>query len=77
MGSLLGIPVACTFLWWWWPEATGFITDPFAVIMMVGIVICDLVYPFALAAVRKTEVMLDDGTLVAGWSPEAQAKKRA
>lgn len=77
VGSLIGLPIATTFLWWHWPEANGFVTDPFAIIMMVGTVICDVLYPFAIATVRKTEVILDDGTIVAGWSPEAQAKKRA
>jgi hypothetical protein len=45
--------------------------------MMVSIVLCDLLYPLVIWEVRKTEVVLDDGTVVAGWSPEAKAKKRA
>lgn len=76
VGSLLGLPIACTFLWWYWPEANGFVTDPFAIMMMIWTVLCDLLYPFCIATVRRTEVVLDDGTVVAGWSPEAQAKKR-
>ncbi|KAH8174904.1 PaxB protein [Sarocladium implicatum] len=75
IGSLLGLPVACVFLWWYWPEANGFVTDPFAIIMLLAIAACDILCPFVIAAVRKTEVVLADGSVVARWSPEAQAKR--
>jgi hypothetical protein len=53
------------------------VTDPFAIVMLVAIGLCDVLCPFVIASVRKTEVVLVDGTVVASWSPEAQARKRA
>lgn len=45
--------------------------------MLVAITLCDVLCPFVIASVRRTEVILEDGTVVASWSSEAQARKRA
>jgi hypothetical protein len=59
--------VLCNVLmWWYWPEAHGFVVSPWGVAMWGTALGCDLVYPFLLRQVRKTEVVLADGRVVRG-----------
>ena len=62
-------------LWWYWPEAHGFFVHPFGVFLAITCTGCDVVYPFILAHVRKTEQRLPDGRLVAGTG--AATKKQS
>ncbi|CAI6090194.1 unnamed protein product [Clonostachys chloroleuca] len=75
VGSQMGLPLACGLLWWYWPEAHGFIFHPVSGIIIGTSLLCDIAYPFALAYVRGTERILPDGTIVAG-SFEAHAKEK-
>lgn len=75
VGSQMGLPLACGLLWWYWPEAHGFILHPVSGIIIGTSLLCDIAYPFALAYVRGTERILPDGTIVAG-SFEAHAKEK-
>ncbi|EXV04588.1 hypothetical protein X797_002269 [Metarhizium robertsii] len=68
LGTQLGLPGTCVLLWWFWPEAHGFVFHPISVIIVGTSLLCDLAYPFLLAHVRATERVLPDGTIVAGDS---------
>ncbi|KAL3962381.1 hypothetical protein ACCO45_003904 [Purpureocillium lilacinum] len=65
-GTQLGLPGTCFLLWWYWPEAHGFVWHPLSIIIVGTSMACDVAYPFVLAHVRKTERVLPDGTVVAG-----------
>lgn len=64
VGTFMGLPVACTLLWWYWPEAHGFVLHPLGVFLIGSATFCDIVYPFVLCYVRTTEKTLVDGTVV-------------
>lgn len=72
----MGLPVSCGLLWWYWPEAHGFIFHPLSIIIVGTATICDIAYPFVLAHVRATERILPDGSVVSGESGEAAEEKR-
>lgn len=72
----MGLPVACTLLWWYWPEAHGFIFHPVSIIIMVTVLICDLAYPFVLAHVKARERVLADGSVISGEVVSAEEKKQ-
>ncbi|KFH42800.1 hypothetical protein ACRE_064550 [Hapsidospora chrysogenum ATCC 11550] len=76
VGTQLGLPASCGFLWWYWPEAHGFIFQPLSIIIVGTATICDIAYPFVLAHVRATERILPDGSVVSGESREAAEEKR-
>lgn len=62
-------------LWWYWPEAHGFVLHPLGIFIIGTATCCDIAYPFVLAHVRSTERVLPDGTVVAG-EENANDKKR-
>lgn len=66
VGTVMGLPVSCILLWWYWPEAHGFVFHPLALFFVGTSVLCDLAYPFLLAYVRTTERVLPDGSLADG-----------
>lgn len=78
IGTAMGLPVTCTLLWWYWPEAHGFVFHPVSIIIMGTTFVCDLAYPFLLAHVRKTEVVFPNGMIVAGDAAgtDAAAEKK-
>lgn len=67
LGSFTGLVVLYAVMWWHWPEAHSFFLNPFAVFLSALFVIPDLIYPFVLYHVRKTEVQLPDGRLVSAY----------
>jgi hypothetical protein len=71
----MGLPVSCFLLWWYWPEAHGFVFHPLGAFFTGTSVICDLAYPFLLAYVRTRERVLPDGSLVDGRL-EAETEKK-
>ena len=76
LGTQVGLIDCNLLLWWYWPEAHGYVWDALSIIILASVTICDLAYPFVLAYVRTTERTLPGGTIVAG--PEVDAdKKRA
>ncbi|KAK3313119.1 hypothetical protein B0H66DRAFT_632195 [Apodospora peruviana] len=64
MGTLFGLILDNAFMWWYWPAGYGFIVSPFAVFIWGTSMACDIVYPFLLWQVRRTELLLPDGRLV-------------
>ncbi|EWY84672.1 hypothetical protein FOYG_12093 [Fusarium oxysporum NRRL 32931] len=75
VGTVMGLPVSCGLMWWYWPEAHGFVFHPLGVFITGTSVICDLAYPFLLAYVRTREKVLPDGSLVDGRL-EAKTEKK-
>lgn len=73
----MGLPVTCGLLWWYWPEAHGFIFHPLSYIIMVPTFACDIAYPFLLAQVRKTETVLPNGMVIAGDGTATPKSKKA
>jgi hypothetical protein len=74
----MGLPVTNILLWWYWPEAHGFVWHPLSIIIVGTGILCDVAYPFVLAHVRATERVLADGSIVSGDDSggEAGQKKR-
>lgn len=72
----MGLPVSTFVMWWWWPEAHGFVLNPLSIIMIVTSLMCDLAYPFLLAHVRATEKVLSDGTIVSGYDDLSSPEKK-
>lgn len=64
VGSLCGIVLCNAVMWWYWPEAHGFVVSPLGVALWGTAVVCDLVYPFVLWRVRKTEMVAPDGRII-------------
>lgn len=64
IGTIFGMGVCNAILWHYWPEAHGYFVNPLGMFINGTSLLCDLVYPFALWQVRKTEVTLPDGRLV-------------
>ncbi|TQV95185.1 PaxB protein [Cordyceps javanica] len=75
-GTVMGLPVTCGLLWWYWPEPHGFIFHPLSYIIMVPTFACDIAYPFILAHVRRTEEVLPNGMVVAGGGDPTGSKKK-
>jgi hypothetical protein len=42
-------------LWWYWPEAHEYFINPFGIFMCGTAVFCDIVYPFLLWQIRRSE----------------------
>lgn len=63
---MMGLPVTSILLWWYWPEAHGYILHPLSIFLVGTATACDIVYPFLLHHVKLTEVILPDGTVIAG-----------
>lgn len=51
-----------------WRDAHEYFMSPFGIFLWGTALVCDLVYPFVFAQVRKTEKILPDGSKVAGAS---------
>ncbi|KAH7242015.1 hypothetical protein BKA59DRAFT_513525 [Fusarium tricinctum] len=75
VGTVMGLPISCIMLWWYWPEAHGFVFHPLGLFFVGTSILCDLAYPFLLAYVRTTERVLPDGSLTDG-RVEAEAVKK-
>ena len=52
--------------WYFWREAHEYFMSPFGVFLWVTGLVCDLIYPFVLYQVLKTEKVLPDGSRVRG-----------
>lgn len=66
MGTFLGLHLCYAWMWYTWREGHEYVMNPFAVLMWITALVADLVYPFAFAAVRKTERVAPDGRKIAG-----------
>ncbi|KUJ24430.1 uncharacterized protein LY89DRAFT_679574 [Mollisia scopiformis] len=74
LGSVFGLYGNYGWEWWMWREAHEYFMSPFAVFMWVTCLVCDLVYPFFFARIRRTEKVLLDGRKAPG-SIEIEGKK--
>lgn len=72
----MGLPVTSILLWWYWPEAHGYVLHPLSIIIIGTGSICDLAYPFVLAHVKSTEKVLADGSIVSGEEFAVAAEKK-
>lgn len=63
------------WMWYHWREAYEYFMNPFAVVLWVTALICDLIYPFVFAQIRKSERILLDGRKVAGDSVNSGKKR--
>lgn len=72
-GTIIGPMLGYVPMWYYWPEAHGYLVSWPSALLWGPAVICDLIYPFVLRRVRSTEVTLPDGRLVAD---PARVKKR-
>jgi len=66
MGTLTGLVLCNVVMWWYWPEAHGFIVSPLGIVLWGVPLACDMAYPFLLWRVRRTEVVLPSGRVVRG-----------
>lgn len=64
LGTTVGLGGSSTVLWYWWPEAHGYLINPFGIFMLGTAVLTDLIYPYFLWSVRQTEVILPSGRIV-------------
>ncbi|KAF2762933.1 hypothetical protein EJ05DRAFT_447376 [Pseudovirgaria hyperparasitica] len=74
-GSVFGLYAVYAWEWYFWREAHGYVMNPFAVFMWGVSIICDVVYPFALWRIKKTERVLADGRKVPFTSPVLSSAK--
>jgi hypothetical protein len=75
-GSVIGFYAIYGWNWYFWREAHEYFMSPFGMFLWVTSLICDLVYPFVLWKVQKTEVVLVDGRKVAAHSVEARGARK-
>jgi hypothetical protein len=54
VGSLSGLTLNYGYCFWVWPEAHGYFTNTFAVLMMVTWIVADLAYVVVLSNVQRT-----------------------
>jgi hypothetical protein len=76
LGGHLGLTASTLVMWWYWPEAHGFVLQPLSLLLFGSIVACDAAFPFLLARVGATEKVLPDGTVVAGNAVKVDAEKK-
>lgn len=72
MGTIFGLFGNHILLWWYWPEAHRAIVNPLGIFLCGSAFLCDLVYPFVLYEIRKTEKALPDGRLVSAEAYEEE-----
>lgn len=78
LGTVSGLGASSAVLWYWWPEAHGYFTNPLGMFILGTSVLTDLAYPFFLRKVRQTEVILPAGRIVSreqGARLQATGKK--
>ncbi|KAI0164251.1 hypothetical protein GGR52DRAFT_575606 [Hypoxylon sp. FL1284] len=75
VGSLSGLGFCNGLLWWYWPEAHSYFTQPMSVFISGLSLLCEIAYPFILWRVRQTERVTADGRLVGAHIPEPGQKK--
>jgi hypothetical protein len=62
-------------MWYFWNEAHEYFMSPFAVLLWATALVCDVVYPFIFAQIRKSEKVLEDGRKIAGVRDFVEDKK--
>lgn len=75
---MAGLGGSSAILWYWWPEAHGYFTNPLAIFILGTSVLTDLAYVLCLYKVRQEEVILPDGRVVSReqglWLQENRVK---
>jgi hypothetical protein len=77
LGTQFGLTANSAVLWWYWPEAHSYFVNPFAVFLVGGATVLDVLYGPLLWWVRSQETVLPDGRCVAGgvFAMEAEEQK--
>jgi hypothetical protein len=60
-GSITGLYCNYAWAWYFWREAHEYVLTPFSIFLCGTALLCDLAYPFVLASVLKTELVLPTG----------------
>jgi hypothetical protein len=63
-------------MWYLWREAHEYFMSPFGIFLWGTALVCDLIYPFVFAEVRRTEEVLPDGSKMAGTSESGTKGKK-
>ncbi|KAM7210498.1 hypothetical protein V8F06_014124 [Rhypophila decipiens] len=66
MGTVFGLVLDNLLMWWYWPDGYIWLVHPFAVFLWGTSIACDMVYPFILYQIRRSEIQLPDGSLRRG-----------
>ncbi|OCK85682.1 hypothetical protein K432DRAFT_286366 [Lepidopterella palustris CBS 459.81] len=66
LGTIIGLLLYYGWGWYHWREAHAYFINPFAIFLWMTGLVSDLVYPFVLWQVRKTEKVLPNGRRVRG-----------
>ncbi|KAL2258080.1 hypothetical protein VTK26DRAFT_8752 [Humicola hyalothermophila] len=74
-GTVIGPILGYIPMWWYWPEAHGYVASWLSVLIWGPGVVCDLIYPIALRRVRSSELVLPDGRVISGPSRAGDDKK--
>lgn len=61
LGSMVGLYMNYGWAWYMWREAHEYFMSPFGIFLWGTGLVCDLIYPFAFAGIKKTEMVLLDG----------------
>ncbi len=77
LGTLIGLDMVYAWSWYAWREATEYFLNPFAIFLWSTNVVCDLIYPFVFARIRRTERVLQDGRKAAGGNQSHTRRKIA
>ena len=64
MGTVFGLVLNNLLMWWYWPAGYIWIVHPFAIFLWGMSIACDVVYPFLIWQVRRSEIRLPDGGLM-------------
>lgn len=75
-GSLIGLYLNYGCMWYLWREAHEYFMSPFGIFLWGTALVCDLIYPFVFAEVRKTEDVLEDGSKMAGLDDYSANSKK-
>ncbi|OCL12776.1 hypothetical protein AOQ84DRAFT_333731 [Glonium stellatum] len=76
LGSLLGFVVNYAWCWYYWREAHEYFMSPFSVFLIGVGLMADLLYPFVLLRIRKTETVSSDGRRIRGDDLVEAKRKR-
>jgi hypothetical protein len=76
VGSITGLYCNYAWAWYFWREAHEYVMTPLAIFLCGTALLCDLIYPFVLASVKNTELLLPDGRKIGSESRDSPKVKR-
>jgi hypothetical protein len=66
LGSVTGMYMNFGWAWYMWREVHEYFMSPFGVFLWGTGLFCNLIYPYAFAAISKREKVLPDGRRISG-----------